>query len=78
MGSPRAAPFIYFFSIGYGFAISALSLTIAIMFDGAITVPTGLLCVVMFSGARRLEICRRKILQFFCDDARNHDNLPIL
>ena len=35
--------FIYFFSIGYGFAISALSVAVAIIFHDVITWPALLL-----------------------------------
>lgn len=48
--------FIYFFSIGYGFGISALALTVAILFSDAITLPTGLLCAVMFIFGCRLGL----------------------
>ena len=36
--------FIYFFSLGYGFGISALAVTIAALYHSALTVPTILLC----------------------------------
>ena len=48
--------FIYFFSIGYGFGISALALTLAILFRDVLTVPTALLCVVMFIFGCRLGL----------------------
>ena len=48
--------FIYFFSIGYGFGISALAVTLAILFRDVITVPTALLCVVMFIFGCRLGL----------------------
>lgn len=48
--------FIYFFSIGYGFGISALSVTLAILFWDVITVPTALLCIVMFVFGCRLGL----------------------
>ena len=34
--------FIYFFSIGYGFGVSALAVTLAILFKDVITLPTAL------------------------------------
>lgn len=46
--------FIYFFSTGYGFSIAALAITIAIMFSGALTAPTILLCLTMFLFGCRL------------------------
>jgi len=46
--------FIYFFSIGYGFGISALAVTMAILFRDALTIPTAMLCVVMFIFGCRL------------------------
>ena len=46
--------FIYFFSIGYGFAISALSLASAIIFRDVITWPALLFCAVMFVYGIRL------------------------
>ena len=48
--------FIYFFSIGYGFSVSALAVTIAILFHNGMTVPTAVLCAVWdstFSEERR-------------------------
>ena len=48
--------FIYFFSIGYGFGISALAVTMAILFRDVLTVPTALLCAVMFIFGCRLGI----------------------
>ena len=48
--------FIYFFSLGYGFGISALAITIAILFRDVITVPTAILCVVMFVFGMRLGL----------------------
>lgn len=46
--------FIYFFSLGYGLGIAALSLTLVIMFAGAVTLPTALLCAVLFIFGCRL------------------------
>ena len=48
--------FIYFFSIGYGFGVSALALTIAILFRDVLTVPTAMLCVVIFIFGCRLGL----------------------
>jgi steroid 5-alpha reductase family enzyme len=48
--------FIYFFSIGYGFGISALAVTMAILFRDVLTVPTAMLCAVMFVFGCRLGI----------------------
>ena len=48
--------FIYFFSIGYGFGISALAVTLAVLFRDVLTVPTALLCVVMFIFGCRLGL----------------------
>ena len=48
--------FIYFFSIGYGFGVSALAVTIAILFKDVITIPTALLCAVMFVFGCRLGL----------------------
>ena len=48
--------FIYFFSIGYGFGVSALAVTIAIIFKGVLTIPTALLCLVMFIFGCRLGL----------------------
>ena len=48
--------FIYFFSIGYGFGVSALAVTIAILFRGVLTLPTALLCAVMFVFGCRLGL----------------------
>ena len=46
--------FIYFFSLGYGFGIAALAVTLVIMFAGAVTAPTALLCAIMFIFGCRL------------------------
>ena len=46
--------FIYFFSIGYGFAISALSLASVIIFRDVMTLPALLFCAVMFVYGIRL------------------------
>jgi steroid 5-alpha reductase family enzyme len=46
--------FIYFFSIGYGFGVSALAVTIGVLFWNQITLPTALLCVIMFIFGCRL------------------------
>ena len=48
--------FIYFFSIGYGFGVSALAVTMAVLFKDVITLPTALLCVVMFVFGCRLGL----------------------
>ena len=48
--------FIYFFSIGYGFGISALAITITTLYFDVLTVPTALLCVVMFIFGCRLGL----------------------
>ncbi len=48
--------FIYFFSIGYGFAISALSLATAIIFRDVITLPAAILCGVLFIYGIRLAM----------------------
>ena len=48
--------FIYFFSIGYGFAISALSVATAIIFRDVLTCPALLLCAVLFVYGIRLGL----------------------
>lgn len=48
--------FIYFFSIGYGFGIAALSLTLALLFMDSVTLPTALLCLIMFVFGCRLGL----------------------
>ncbi len=48
--------FIYFFSIGYGFAISALSVGTAVMFYEHLTLPTALLLGVLFIYGIRLAL----------------------
>ena len=48
--------FIYFFSLGYGFGISALAVTIAALYHSALTAPTILLCIVMFIFGCRLGL----------------------
>ena len=39
--------FIYFFSIGYGFSVAALSVAIAVLFRDVLSVPAVVLCVGM-------------------------------
>mgnify|MGYP003466797162 FL=1 len=48
--------FIYFFSLGYGFGFSALAIAIAVIFRDVLTIPTALLCVVMFIFGMRLGL----------------------
>ena len=48
--------FIYFFSIGYGFGVSALAVTLAVLFRDVLTIPTALLCAVMFIFGCRLGL----------------------
>ena len=48
--------FIYFFSIGYGFTISVLSVATAIIFRDVITWPALLLCVALFVYGIRLGL----------------------
>ena len=48
--------FIYFFSIGYGFTISALSVATAIIFHDVMTPPIALLCAVLFIYGIRLAL----------------------
>ena len=48
--------FIYFFSIGYGFGVSALAVTIAVLFKDVLTPPTAMLCAVMFIFGLRLGL----------------------
>ena len=48
--------FIYFFSIGYGFGVSALAVATALLFKDVLTPPTAILCVVMFVFGMRLGL----------------------
>lgn len=48
--------FIYFFSIGYGLAISALALATAVIFHGSMTLPIAVLCGVLFIYGIRLAL----------------------
>lgn len=48
--------FIYFFSIGYGLAISALSVATAIIFHDVITLPVIVLCGMFFIYGIRLAL----------------------
>ncbi len=48
--------FIYFFSIGYGFGISALAVAITLIFKDVLSLPTALLCGVMFIFGCRLGL----------------------
>jgi len=46
--------FIYFFSIGYGYGIAALAVTMGVMFHAALTVPTVALLVLLVLFGMRL------------------------
>ena len=46
--------FVYFFSLGYGFGIAALAITIAILFSGALSAPTFVLCLLLVCFGCRL------------------------
>ncbi len=48
--------FIYFFSIGYGLAISALSVATAVIFRDVMTLPVAILCGVLFVYGIRLAL----------------------
>ena len=48
--------FIYFFSIGYGFSIAALAITLTVLFRDALSVPTVLMCIVMVIFGCRLGL----------------------
>lgn len=48
--------FIYFFSIGYGFAISALSVASVIIFRDVISLPIAILAAVLFIYGIRLGL----------------------
>ena len=39
--------FVYFFSVGYGFGIAALAVTVALLFAGALSLPTFLICLLL-------------------------------
>ncbi|MBR3710146.1 MAG: DUF1295 domain-containing protein [Bacteroidales bacterium] len=46
--------FIYFFSLGYGYGIAALAIALVALFSGSITVPTAILCLLLFAFGCRL------------------------
>lgn len=46
--------FIYFFSLGYGYGVAALAITMVALFSSAITWPTALLCALLFVFGCRL------------------------
>lgn len=48
--------FIYFFSIGYGLAISALTVATAVIFHDVLTLPAAILCGVLFVYGIRLAL----------------------
>ena len=48
--------FIYFFSIGYGLAISVLAVASAVIFRDVVTLPVLLLCGVLFVYGIRLAL----------------------
>lgn len=47
--------FIWFFSVGYGYSISALAVTLAIMYGASLTWVTGLLLLLLFAYGIRLS-----------------------
>lgn len=48
--------FIYFFSIGYGLTITALAAATAVIFYDTLTLPTAILCAVLFIYGLRLAL----------------------
>ena len=40
--------FIYFFSLGYGYGVAALAITMAVLFCGVLSWPTIVLCALLF------------------------------
>lgn len=46
--------FIYFISIGYGFSIAACAIAMAVIYRHVLTVPTALLCAILFVYGCRL------------------------
>ena len=48
--------FIYFFSIGYGLTITTLAAATAVIFFDALTLPTAILCAVLFVYGLRLAL----------------------
>ena len=48
--------FVYFFSIGYGFSISALSVVTAVVFRESLTIPSAILLGVLFIYGIRLAM----------------------
>ena len=46
--------FIYFFSIGYGLSVSALALTTLLVFSDVLTLPSAVLCGILFVYGFRL------------------------
>ena len=48
--------FIYFFSIGYGLTITTLAAATAIIFRDTLTLPTAILCAVLFVYGLRLAL----------------------
>ena len=48
--------FIYFFSIGYGLTITVLAAATAVIFHNTLTLPTAILCAVLFVYGLRLAL----------------------
>ena len=46
--------FIYFFSLGYGYGVAALAITMAVLFCGVLSWPTIVLCALLFLFGCRL------------------------
>ena len=46
--------FLYFISIGYGFSIAALAVALVIKFHAVLTLPTAILCLILFAYGCRL------------------------
>ncbi len=46
--------FIYFFSLGYGYGVAALAITMVVLFSSVVTLPTAILCALLFVFGCRL------------------------
>ena len=46
--------FIYFFSLGYGYGVAALAVTMLVMFGASLSWPAAVLCVLLFAFGCRL------------------------
>ena len=54
--------FIYFFSLGYGYGVAALAVTMGVMYHADLTLSTKMLATTRFGSRRRTSRSRRSCI----------------